>query len=70
MRKFTAKAVKRDWVASVVKRSDLKYLNTANKFIYSGDYPPDAWDNWGNRRVTPFDAPYGTDSTKTFGELG
>jgi len=70
MRKFTAKAVVRDLIAPKVKRDGFKYLNTANKFIYEGNYPPEAFDNWGNRRVTPFDVPFGTDSGKTFEELG
>jgi hypothetical protein len=58
-----------DLIAFKVKRDYARYLNTVNKFLYDGDYPPDRFINWGQRNIQPFDSPYGTDSTKTFGEL-
>ena len=68
-RNFTAQAVKRDFIAFAVKRDYSRYLNTVNKFIYNDGYPPDAFINWGQRNVQPFDFPWGTDSQTPFGNL-
>lgn len=62
-------AVVIDQIAFAVKRDYSRYLNTVNKFYYDDDYPPDAFVNWGQRNITPFDTPFGTDSETPFSDL-